>query len=86
MTVNKEGVYKMFKVIRFKLTRLLKDLEDVKGRVRYRALAKEIGISHVALWKMANNEPYNPSLEMLDKLCAYFKCAPGDLLEYKKGK
>lgn len=76
----------MFKVIRFKLAKLLNKYEDEKGRVRYRALAKAIGISHVALWKIANNEPYNPSLEMLDKLCAYFKCAPGDLLEYKKGK
>ena len=76
----------MFKVIRFNLAKLLKKYEDEKGRVRYRALAKEIGISHVALWKMANNEPYNPSLEMLDKLCAFFNRSPGELLEYKKGK
>jgi len=46
-------------------------------------LAKEIGISHLPIWKMANGEAYNPSLEMLDKLCKFFKCKPGDILEYK---
>jgi len=33
---------------------------------------------------MASGKPYNPSLKMLDKLCSFFKCQPGDLLEYKK--
>jgi DNA-binding Xre family transcriptional regulator len=74
----------MLKVIRIKL----KEIIDEKGYGdwSYRALAKEIGVSHLPLWKMAAGEPYNPSLEMLDKLCSYFKCKPGDLLEYKKEK
>lgn len=54
------------------------------GDKPYRQLAKEIGISHVPLWKMLNGEPYNPSLEMLNKICAFLRCQPGDILKYKK--
>lgn len=55
-----------------------------------RPLAKELGISHVALWKLRTGwkdkegKPYNPSLEMLDLLCKFFKCQVGDLLEYRR--
>ncbi|MFA4971713.1 MAG: helix-turn-helix domain-containing protein [bacterium] len=55
-----------------------------------RVLATELGISHVALWKLRtgwkdkDSKPYNPSLEMLDRLCKFFKCKVGDILEYRK--
>lgn len=77
----------MYKVIRFKLAELLKKkgYSDHLGRIKWRQAADDIGISHVALWKMVRNEKYNPSLEMLDKLCDSLKCGPGDILEYKKG-
>jgi DNA-binding Xre family transcriptional regulator len=72
----------MIKVIEFKLNELLKKkgLEDWS----YRKLAKAIGISHLPVWKMLNGEKYNPSLDMLDKLCKFFKCEPGDLLRFKR--
>jgi len=54
------------------------------GNLPYRRLAKEMGISHVPLWKMLNGKPYNPSLEMLDKLCRFFKCRVDDILRYSK--
>lgn len=73
----------MIGVIEIKLRELIKK-KGYEG-VSYRKLAKEIGISHLPIWKMANGEAYNPSLEMLDKLCRFFKCKPGDLLEYVKG-
>ena len=72
----------MIGVIDIKLRELIKK-KGYKG-ASYRKLAKEIGISHLPIWKMANGEAYNPSLEMLDKLCSFFKCKPGDILEYKK--
>ncbi len=64
----------------------LKELVDNKGYKdwSYRKLAKAIGISHLPIWKMLNGEPYNPSLEMIDKLCQFFKCLPGDILKYRK--
>lgn len=72
----------MIGVIEIKLRELIKK-KGYEG-VSYRKLAKEIGISHLPIWKMVNGEAYNPSLEMLDKLCRFFKCNPGDILEYKK--
>ncbi|QQR81587.1 MAG: helix-turn-helix domain-containing protein [Deltaproteobacteria bacterium] len=69
-------------MIEIKLKELIKE-KGYEG-VSYRKLSKEIGISHLPLWKMANGEDYNPSLQMLDKLCAFFDAQPNDLLVYKK--
>jgi len=55
-----------------------------------RVLAGELGISHVALWKLRtgwkdkDGKPYNPSLEMLDRLCKFFKCQVGEILIHKR--
>ena len=72
----------MIQVIEFKLRELIRK----KGfeSVSYRKLSKEIGISHLPLWKMVKGESYNTSLDMLDKLCRFFRCKPGDILEYRK--
>lgn len=74
-------------MIEFKILDLLAKREG--ERQSWRKLAKEIGVSHMALFLMAvngsrNGKRYNPSLETLEKLCEYFKCQPGDLLRYKK--
>ncbi len=74
----------MIKVIQLKLREIIK--RKGYGDYSYRKLAREIGISHLPIYKMMNGEPYNPSLEMLDKLCTFFKCKPGDLLEHKKSQ
>lgn len=68
-------------MIRIKLDALIKKkgLDEDAG-VSNRELARQIGISHVALYKMRVGKPYNPSLEMLDRFCNYFKCKVGDIL------
>jgi DNA-binding Xre family transcriptional regulator len=71
----------MLKMVKFKLKEMIE--KRGHGKASYRKLAREIGISHVTLWQMLR-EKYNPSLEMLDKLCKFFKCRPGDLLEQRK--
>lgn len=75
----------MCEVIKFKLNEIIKKkrLDETRGKSN-RQLAKEIGISHVALYKMRKGLPYNPSLEMLDRLCCFFKCRIGDVLEYRR--
>ncbi len=76
----------MLHVISSKLQQVI-DSSPHKGKSD-RALALELGISHVALWKLRTGwkdkvgKPYNPSLEMLDLLCGFFKCGVGDMLEY----
>lgn len=72
----------MLMVVHIKLREILE--KKGHGKKPYRQLAEEMGISHVPLWKMLNGEPYNPSLEMLDKVCGFLKCQPGDIL--KRGK
>lgn len=72
----------MINVIKFRLLGVLKK-SGFEG-VPYRELAKKMGVDHVSLWKMMNGKPYNPSLAMLDKICLFLKCSPGDLLEHKK--
>lgn len=78
----------MIAVIHSKLQQVI-DKGPHKGKSD-RELAKELGISHVALWKLRtgwrdkDGKPYNPSLEMLDRLCRFFKCQVGDILKYKQ--
>lgn len=78
----------MIRVIYSKLQQVI-DKGHHKGKSD-RQLAAELGISHVALWKLRtgwkdkDGKPYNPSLEMLDRLCSFFKCKVGDILEYRK--
>lgn len=69
-------------MILFQINKILKD-PKYKNK-SYRNLASEIGIDHVSFWKMLNNKPYNPSLKMIEKLCNYFDCQPGDIIKYKK--
>lgn len=73
-------------MIKFRLEDLMKKHRyvDDLGRLQYRRLSRELGISHVWLWKMGANQKCNPSMETIDRLCEHFKCKPGDILEYKK--
>lgn len=79
---NMEDIH-MLMVVSIKLREAIE--KRGHGDKPYRTLANEMGISHVPLWKMLNNQPYNPSLEMLDKLCTFLKCDPGDILKHRKG-
>ena len=78
----------MLTVIASKLQQVI-DKSPHEGKID-RVLAKDLGISHVALWKLRtgwkdkDGKTYNPSLAMLDRLCKFFKCQVGDLLEYRK--
>ena len=72
----------MLMVVKLKLAEIVK--QKGHDKTSYRKLAKEMGVSHVPLWKMLNGESYNPSLAMLDKICKFLRCEPGDLLERKK--
>jgi DNA-binding Xre family transcriptional regulator len=43
-------------------------------------LHKEVGLSSATLAKLAKGEAL--SAESIEKLCIYFRCQPGDLVEY----
>jgi DNA-binding Xre family transcriptional regulator len=45
-------------------------------------ICEKIGVATNTLAKFAKNE--HVSGETLEKLCAYFDCQPGDIMEYVK--
>lgn len=48
--------------------------------IKKQDVVKSVGISWSTMSKLNKNEYV--SLEVIDKLCAYFNCTPGDLIEY----
>jgi len=70
-------------MIRFRLTELTADMAFRERRVVTLAeIAKATGIHRATLSKMANHPGANIGSDVIDKLCEYFKCQPGDLLTY----
>lgn len=71
------------KMIRFRLTELIADKAFKERRVvPLSEVADATGIHRATLSKMANQPGANIGTEIIDKLCRYFGCQPGDLLVY----
>ena len=45
-------------------------------------VAQATGVHRATLSKMSNQPGANIGSDIIDKLCAYFRCQPGDLLTY----
>lgn len=61
-------------MIRFNLEALLEE----KGRTRY-WLAKQVGMSHQNITKIARNDAKGIRLETIEVLCQVLDCTPNDL-------
>ncbi|WP_414711289.1 helix-turn-helix domain-containing protein [Spongiibacter sp. UBA1325] len=48
--------------------------------VTMKDVAEATGIHPVTLSKIGKNRGYNPSLDIVDRLCEYFDCEVNDLL------
>lgn len=59
-----------------RLWKLLIDKEMTKEELR-----KDLNFSSTTIAKMGKGE--NVSLEVIDKMCAYFNCRIEDIIEYK---
>ena len=70
-------------MIRFRLTELIADKAFKERRVvSLTEVADATGIHRATLSKMANQPGANIGTDIIDKLCRYFECQPGDLLTY----
>ncbi|MFA5591590.1 MAG: helix-turn-helix transcriptional regulator [Lysobacteraceae bacterium] len=70
-------------MIRFRLTELIADKAFKERRVvSLTEVADATGIHRATLSKMANQPGANIGTDIIDKLCKYFGCQPGDLLMY----
>lgn len=70
-------------MIRFRLTELTADKAFRERRViSLSEIAQETGIHRATLSKIANQPGSNVGTDIIDKLCRYFSCQPGDLMTY----
>lgn len=70
-------------MIRFRLAELIADKAFKERRVvSMSEVATATGIHRATLSKIANQPGTNISTDLVDKLCRYFKCQPGDVLTY----
>ena len=72
-------------MIRFLVKRLIAEKEIQEGkRVTLEMISDETGIHRTTLSKISNNKDYNTTIDVLDRLCAYFDVPLGELAEYVK--
>jgi len=70
-------------LIRFRLTELIADKAFNERRVvSLTEVAAATGIHRATLSKIANQPGTNISTDLVDKLCRYFGCQPGQVLTY----
>lgn len=55
-----------------------------RGKVTYDDIFAGTGISKNTLSKLANDRAGMVGISVIDRLCEYFECQPGDLLVYVK--
>ena len=65
----------------------LRELMAAKGRAERRKITyddiwTQTGVSRNSLTKLANDRSAMVGLSVIDRLCAYFHCQPGDLFVY----
>lgn len=76
-------IHILFIMIRFRLAELIADKAFKERRVVPMAeVAEATGIHRATLSKMANQPGANIGTEIIDKLCRYFECQPGELMTF----
>ncbi|WKB51429.1 helix-turn-helix domain-containing protein [Eleftheria terrae] len=70
-------------MIRFKLGEQIEKKQFQEGRhITVQEVAAGSGVNRMTLSKILNQRGYSTGTEIVDKLCRYFGCPVGDLLEY----
>jgi putative transcriptional regulator len=67
-----------------RLKLLIAQKETNEGRsLSYRTIEEESGVSASTISRLANNKMDRFERDLLNKLCTYFACSLGDILEYR---
>jgi len=70
-------------MIRYRLRELMAEYQFKTGsRLTFDELAKATQIHRTTLSKIANTRSYNTTTDNIDRLCKFFKCQVGDLMEF----
>lgn len=86
MSIIFDVIHGTFILIRFRLAELIADKAFNERRaVSLAEIAEATGVHRATLSKMINQPGANLGTEIIDKLCRYFRCQPGDLMTYIDG-
>jgi len=70
-------------LIRVLLKQILDDKSFAeKRRITMNEVSEVTGIARATLTRIANVPGYNTNTDTIDALCKYFRCTPGELIEY----
>jgi putative transcriptional regulator len=70
-------------MLRFRFKELLAEKQFREGRVvTISEVAQATDIHRMTLSKLANHRGYNPTADVLDRLCMYFGCRIEQLVEH----
>ncbi len=70
-------------MLRFRFKELLAEKQFREGRVvTISEVAQATDIHRMTLSKLANHRGYNPTADVLDRLCTYFGCRIEQLVEH----
>ena len=70
-------------MIRFRLAELIADKAFKERRsISMTEVAEGSGVPRATLSKMANQPGTNVGTEIIERLCRYFQCQPGDLMTF----
>ncbi len=73
-------------MIRVNFTQQLLEKSAEQGRhITIDDVAKESGISRITLMRIKKDPTRGTNTDIIDKLCTYFNCSPGDLLIHEIG-
>ncbi len=76
-----DNIQAAFILIRFRLAELIADKAFKERRViSLSEIAESTGVHRATLSKIANQPGANISTDVIEKLCRYFECQPGELL------
>ena len=53
-----------------------------RSRITYQEIKSRTGVSPATLVRLANDRADRVGISVIDRLCAYFQCQPGDLFVY----
>lgn len=71
-------------IVNLFLSRLKKKESDEGRRITYSDVREATGIAESTLSAWANNTVQRYDRDVLEKLCLYFDCKPGDLIVIKE--
>jgi putative transcriptional regulator len=83
MSTIVDAIQAAFNLIRFRLAELVAEKAFKERRVISLAeVSEEAGVHRSTLSKMAHQPGARIATDMIDKLCRYFGCQPGDLMTF----